>query len=58
VPPIVVENLVKNFKEFKNILAASIEELDAVEGIGESRAKTIKESLRKMQEKILLRRQF
>lgn len=58
VPPIVVENLVKNFKEFKYILAASIEELDAVEGIGESRAKTIKESLRKMQEKILLRRQF
>lgn len=58
VPPIVVENLVKTFKEFKNILSASIEELDAVEGIGESRAKTIKESLRKMQEKILLRRQF
>lgn len=58
VPPIVVENLVKAFKEFKNILAASIEELDAVEGIGESRAKTIKESLRKMQEKILLKRQF
>lgn len=58
VPPIVVENLVKNFKEFKNILSASIEELDAVEGIGESRARTIKESLRKMQEKILLRRQF
>jgi diadenylate cyclase len=58
VPPIVVENLVKTFKEFKNILAATIEELDAVEGIGESRARTIKESLRKMQEKILLRRQF
>lgn len=58
VPPIVVENLVKTFKEFKHILSASIEELDAVEGIGEARARTIKEGLRKMQEKILLRRQF
>lgn len=58
VPQIVVENLVKTFKEFKNILSASIEELDAVEGIGEARARMIKDGLRKMQEKILLRRQF
>jgi diadenylate cyclase len=58
VPPIVVDNLVKTFKEFKFILSASIEDLDSVEGIGEARAKTIKESLRKMQDKILLKRQF
>jgi diadenylate cyclase len=58
VPPIVVDNLVKAFNEFKYIVAASIEELDAVEGIGEARAKTIKSYLRKMQEKILLKRQF
>jgi diadenylate cyclase len=58
VPSIVVENLVKTFNQFKKILSASIEELDTVEGIGESRARTIKESLKKMQEKILLKRQF
>lgn len=58
IPPIVVENLVRAFAEFKRISSATIEELDAVEGIGEARARAIKESLRKMQEKILLKRQF
>lgn len=58
VPPIVVDNLVKNFRELKSIIAASIEELDAVEGIGEARARVIKNSLGKMQERALIGRQF
>lgn len=49
-PNNIVENLVKNFKTFQNILLAEIEALDAVEGIGEVRANTIKQSLRRMQE--------
>lgn len=55
-PVVVIENLVKTFGNFKNILGASIEELDSVEGIGEARARIIKEGLRKMQEQALLNR--
>jgi diadenylate cyclase len=55
-PIVVIDNLIKTFVYFKNILNASIEELDSVEGIGEARAKIIKEGLRKMQEQALLNR--
>lgn len=55
-PTVVIDNLIKTFEYFKNILNASIEELDSVEGIGEARAKIIKEGLRKMQEQALLNR--
>ncbi|OGO78168.1 MAG: DNA integrity scanning protein DisA [Clostridiales bacterium GWB2_37_7] len=48
----IIENLVLKFEKFQNILSASIEQLDDVEGIGEVRAKTIKESLRKMYDQI------
>lgn len=49
-PSSIVENLVKSFKSFQHILIAEITDLDKVEGIGEVRAKTIKQSLKKMQE--------
>ncbi len=49
-PNNIVENLIKNFKNFQNILSAETEELDDVEGIGEVRANTIKQALRRMQE--------
>ena len=49
-PSNIVENLVKDFKSFQHILLAEISDLDNVEGIGEVRAKTIKQSLKKMQE--------
>ena len=49
-PNNIVENLVKSFKSFQHLLVAEINDLDKVEGIGEVRAKTIKQSLRKMQE--------
>lgn len=55
-PTVVIDNLIKTFEYFKNIFNASIEELDSVEGIGEARAKIIKEGLRKMQEQALLNR--
>lgn len=55
-PLVVIDNLIKTFGSFKNILNASIEELDSVEGIGEARARIIKDGLRKMQEQALLNR--
>ncbi len=52
-PNIIVDNLVKTFKSFQHILAADIDKLDEVEGIGEVRARTIKQALRRMQEQFV-----
>lgn len=49
-PNSIVENLVKSFKSFQHILVAEINDLDQVDGIGEVRARTIKQTLKKMQE--------
>lgn len=49
-PSNIVENLVKAFKSFQHILSADTETLDNVDGIGEVRAQTIKQSLKRMQE--------
>ena len=49
-PVNIVQNLVKSFKSFQHVVAATTEQLDDVEGIGEVRAKNIKQSLRRMQE--------
>ena len=55
-PNNIVENLVKSFKSFQHILIADIPELDNVEGIGEIRARTIKQSLQRMQEQFVFDR--
>ena len=52
-PNVIVNNLVKNFKSFQHILAADIDQLDDVEGIGEVRARTIKQSLKRMEEQFV-----
>lgn len=52
-PSNIVENLVKSFKSFQHILVADIQRLDDVDGIGEIRARTIKQSLKRMQEQFL-----
>ena len=49
-PNTIVENLVKKFKSLQNLLVADIEELDDVDGIGEIRARTIKQALKRMRE--------
>ncbi|MGE5583500.1 MAG: DNA integrity scanning diadenylate cyclase DisA [Bacillota bacterium] len=54
----VIENLVKVFGNLQRILNASAEELDDVDGIGEVRARTIKDGLRRLREQILLDRRF
>ncbi len=52
-PSNIVDNLVKSFKSFQHILAADIPKLDEVDGIGEVRARTIKQALRRMQEQFV-----
>ena len=52
-PASIVTNLVKTFKSFQHILLADVDKLDEVEGIGEVRARTIKQSLRRMQEQFV-----
>ena len=52
-PANIVENLVKSFKSFQHILVADIPTLDKVEGIGEIRARTIRQSLKRMQEQFV-----
>ena len=54
----VVENLVETFGELQKVLEASTEELDDVEGIGEVRARTIKDGLRRLREQVLLDRHY
>lgn len=52
-PISIVENLISSFKSFQHILAADIDHLDEVEGIGEVRARTIKQALSRMQEQFV-----
>lgn len=55
-PNAIVENIVKKFKSFQKLLSANIEELDEVDGIGEVRARTIVQSLKRMQEQFVFDR--
>lgn len=57
-PLVVIDNLVNQFGEFQHILKASIEKLDEVEGIGEIRARAIKEGLTRLQEQVMMGRQI
>lgn len=52
----VIENLVQTFGSLQEILQATIEELDEVEGIGEVRARAIKEGLNRFRDQIMLDR--
>jgi diadenylate cyclase len=58
IPANVIENLVKNFKELKGVMEASYEQLDKVEGIGEARARAIKNGLRRLREQIMVDNNF
>jgi len=52
----VIENLVNHFSNLQNIINASPDELDDVEGIGEVRAQAIKDGLRRLRDQVLLDR--
>jgi len=49
-PKLVVGNIVREFRGLDEILAATDPELESVEGVGEIRAKDIREGLRRLQE--------
>ena len=49
-PELVVDSVVREFGSFDVMLAANADELEAVEGVGELRAKEIREGLRRLQE--------
>jgi diadenylate cyclase len=49
-PRLVAQKLVHHFGDLETLLAASDSELEAVEGVGEARAKEIREGLRRLQE--------
>ena len=49
-PRLVVQNIVNEFRGLDEILAAADSELELVEGVGEIRAKDIREGLRRLQE--------
>jgi diadenylate cyclase len=55
-PSAVVERLVERFGSLPRVMEATISELDDVEGVGESRARTIQDGLRRLAEVSLLER--
>lgn len=57
VPKAVGRHVVDTLSNFQNILRASIEDLDEVEGIGEVRARTIKDGIRRVQDQLLIDKQ-
>ncbi|PLT35361.1 DNA integrity scanning diadenylate cyclase DisA [Bacillus sp. V5-8f] len=52
-PGLIIENLVNRFVNFTNVTTATVEELDDVEGIGEVRAKKIREGLRILKSQLI-----
>lgn len=52
-PMNIIDNMVKKIGNFQHIVRASIEELDDIEGIGEVRAKNIKQGIKRLQEQAI-----
>ncbi|MCM3762410.1 DNA integrity scanning diadenylate cyclase DisA [Alkalihalobacillus oceani] len=55
-PSAIIENLIEKYDDLTSIMFASTEELDEVEGIGEARAKLIKDGLTRIQEQLFVDR--
>lgn len=54
-PNNIIENLIDAFYSLQGICEASVTELDEVDGIGETRAKIISQTLRKLEEQYLIK---
>lgn len=57
-PGLIITNLIEKFERLPHVIAATIEELDEVDGIGEVRARAIKEGLKRIQEQVFIDRQI
>jgi len=55
-PTAVVENLVDHFSTLQKLLSAGIDDLQAVEGVGELRARSVREGLSRLAESTILER--
>ncbi|MBW3621071.1 MAG: DNA integrity scanning diadenylate cyclase DisA [Actinobacteria bacterium] len=55
-PDSVIAKLVQRFKDLQRVMEASIEDLDEVEGVGETRARGIQDGLRRLAESSILER--
>jgi diadenylate cyclase len=55
-PVLVIDRLVDHFGGLQKLLAASVEDLQSVEGVGESRARSIREGLSRLAESSILER--
>jgi diadenylate cyclase len=56
VPAPIVERLVEHFGSLQKLLAAGIEDLQVVEGVGEARARSVREGLSRLAESSILER--
>ena len=50
IPKLAVQKIIHEFGGLEQVLAASDTDLEAVDGVGETRAKDIREGLRRLQE--------
>jgi diadenylate cyclase len=55
-PSPIIQKLISRFETMPRIMTATIDELDDVEGIGDVRARTIKEGLKRIQEQVFIDR--
>ncbi len=55
-PPSVVDRLVEHFETLQKLLSAGVEDLQAVEGVGELRARSVREGLSRLAESSILER--
>ncbi len=55
-PGPIINNLIETFRTLPRIMMATIEELDEVDGIGEVRARAIKDGLKRIQEQVFIDR--
>ncbi|OFW75765.1 MAG: DNA integrity scanning protein DisA [Alicyclobacillus sp. RIFOXYA1_FULL_53_8] len=55
-PQPVIENLVEHFQGLSNMLEASVDDLDEVEGIGLVRARAVRDGLKRIQEQVFIDR--
>jgi diadenylate cyclase len=55
-PGAVVERLVEHFGSLQKLLSASIDDLQAVDGVGELRARSVREGLSRLAESSILER--
>lgn len=55
-PPSVVDRLVEHFGGLQKLLAATVDDLQAVDGVGEGRARSVREGLSRLAESSILER--